>query len=94
MQEQVMPVVVLREEASFDSEVTRLLGTAFEAAWERLKTSGTLADQSQAPLARELLAKRIIDVAKRGERNQDRLVESALVHLGVTPDIAGAAKTI
>jgi hypothetical protein len=32
-------------------------------------------------LTRELLAKRIIELAKRGERNPDRLVESALDHL-------------
>jgi hypothetical protein len=32
-------------------------------------------------LTRELLAKRIIELAKRGERNPDRLAEMALDHL-------------
>ena len=63
-------------------ETTQLLGRAFEAAWEKVKTSGSaLAEESEAALTRELLAKRIIEMAKRGERNADRLVENALDHL-------------
>jgi predicted protein tyrosine phosphatase len=58
------------------------LGAAFEAAWKKVKTAGTgLAEESEAALTRELLAKRIIEMAKRGERNPDRLVEDALDHL-------------
>ena len=76
-----MRVVALFSNAAFDSETTELLGAAFEAAWEKLKTAGTLAEGSDAALTRELLAKRIIEMAKRGERNPDRLVESGLDHL-------------
>jgi hypothetical protein len=77
-----MPMVALLSDAAFDSETTQLLGAAFEDAWEDVKSSGSaLAEGAEAALTRELLAKRIIELAKRGERNPDRLVESALDHL-------------
>ena len=77
-----MPMVALLSSAAFDSEDTELLAAAFEAAWEKLNTAGSaLAEGSEAALIRELLAKRIIEMAKRGERNPDRLVENALDHL-------------
>jgi hypothetical protein len=77
-----MPMVALLSDAAFDSETTELLGAAFEAAWEKVNAAGSaLAEESEAALTRELLAKRIIELAKRGERNPDRLVESALDHL-------------
>jgi hypothetical protein len=77
-----MPMVALLSNAAFDSETRQLLGRAFEAAWEKVKTSGSaLAEESEAALTRELLAKRIIEMANRGERNADRLVENALDHL-------------
>jgi hypothetical protein len=77
-----MPMVALLSNAAFDCETTRLLGAAFEAAWEEVKAADSvLAEEAQAALTRELLAKRIIEMAKRGERNPDRLVKSALDHL-------------
>jgi hypothetical protein len=77
-----MGMVALLSNAAFDSEDTELLGAAFEAAWEKLNTAGSaLAEGSEAALTRELLAKRIIELAKRGERNPDRLAEMALDHL-------------
>src|SRR5262245_42260617 len=77
-----MRMVALLSNAAFDSEDTELLGAAFEAAWEKLNAAGSaLAEGSEAALIRELLAKRIIELAKRGERNPDRLVEMALDHL-------------
>jgi hypothetical protein len=77
-----MRMVALFSNAAFDSEDTELLGAAFEAAWEKLNTAGNeLAEGAEAALIRELLAKRIIELAKRGERNPDHLVEMALDHL-------------
>jgi hypothetical protein len=62
-----MPMVSLLSDAAFDSETTQLLGAAFEAAWEDVKTSGSaLAEGAEAASTRELLAKRIIEMAKRG----------------------------
>ena len=77
-----MPIVALLANAAFDSETTRQLGLAFEAAWQAVKTSeSTLGDESHAASTRELLAKRVIEMGRRGERNHDRLVENALDHL-------------
>jgi len=77
-----MPMVALLSNAAFDCDTTQLLGAAFEAAWEEIKAADSmLAEESQAALTRELLAKRIIEMAKRGERNPDHLVEMALDHL-------------
>ena len=76
-------------DAAFDAEATRLLGLAFEAAWQVVKTS--VADEAQADSIRECLAKRVIEMGRRGERNHDRLVEDALLHLAksrAAPDIA------
>jgi hypothetical protein len=91
----MMRMVALLAKAAFDSEDTEVLGAAFEAAWEKLNAAGSaLAEGSDAALTRELLAKRIIELAKRGERDPDRLVESALDHLAksqATSDSALAA---
>ena len=92
-----MRMIELLSSAAFDSGDTELLGAAFEAAWEKLNTAGSaLAEGSEAALTRELLAKRIIELAKRGERDPDRLVESAVDHLArsrATCDNAITTKT-
>jgi hypothetical protein len=79
-------------DAAFDAEATQLLGSAFEAAWQAAKSSGNVhADAAQADSIRECLAKRVIEMGRRGERNHDRLVEDALLHLArsqAAPDIA------
>jgi hypothetical protein len=93
----MMRMVALLSNAAFDSEDTELLGAAFEAAWEKLNTADSaLAEGADAALIRKLLAKRIIELAKRGERDPDRLVESALDHLvksQATSDSALAARS-
>jgi hypothetical protein len=53
--------------ASFDADTTKLMGEAYEQACEGLSHD----DVS----AREGVAKRIIEAAKRGERSLTRLVE-------------------
>jgi hypothetical protein len=80
--EPIMPILPFGGDAAFDSETTRLLGAAFEAAWKKAKASdGLAADEPRAALAREILAKGIIETAKRGERTHDRLIAGALAHL-------------
>ena len=77
-----MPIVPLLADGGFDSEATRRLGLAFEAAWQAVKASGmTPGDEAHAASIRELLAKRVIEMGRRGERDHDRLVEDALDHL-------------
>jgi hypothetical protein len=81
--ELVVPISPWRgHTAAFDSDTTRLLGEAFEAAWETAKSrDGRSTDEARCAAARERLAKRIIELARRGERNRDRLVEGALDYL-------------
>jgi hypothetical protein len=55
---------------TFDPETTRLMGVAFEMAGAAVKRSADLTD--------EMIAKKIIELAKAGERNVDVLCEAAL----------------
>jgi len=77
-----MPIVALLQKAAFDPETTQILTTAFDKAWERFKSSGSpLADNACAPSTRALLAKQMIEMAQRGERNIDHLVENGVAYL-------------
>jgi hypothetical protein len=62
-------LIRLLQEASFDPETTRLLGLAYERASENVGPDGTI---------REELARRIIEAAKRGERDLERLIQYGL----------------
>ena len=67
---------------AFDAETTSLLGSTFDAAWERVETSNSLpTDKGHVPSMRELLAKFIIGMVEQGKRNPNRLIESALFRL-------------
>ena len=61
----------------FDDAATLTMGEAFDHACKSLHRSGILIT------ARELLAKRIIDAAKNGERDPGRLHEQALIPFGI-----------
>ena len=80
-----MPIVpLLKSDGFFDPEATKILTAAFDTTWQMLKTSGNvLAADYRAASTRELLAKRIIETGRLGERNPIRLVEDALAHLKV-----------
>jgi hypothetical protein len=56
----------------FDPEALAALGEAFDAALEALD------DWGQPKIVREVIAQRIIEAARRGERDPARLVEAAL----------------
>lgn len=71
--------------AAFNPEAIAILGAAFDAAWDTVQKCGSpLADEAQAAITRERLAKRIIELGQKGERNHQRLVEEALAHLTST----------
>ncbi len=78
-----MPIIpILRSDGFFDPQTTRILTAAFDTAWQMLKTSGdVLAADFRAASTRELLAKRIIEMGRQGERNPLRLAGDALAHL-------------
>jgi len=66
----------------FDPEATHAMGAAFDSAWEDLEASGNIfSPQFTAHWARDKIAKRIINMALRGERDPDRLSDDALAYL-------------
>ena len=65
-----MPIRPFLDGQTFDSETTRLLGVAFELARAAIKCPRDLSD--------EIIARRIIELAKAGERNVEVLSEAAL----------------
>jgi hypothetical protein len=62
----------LRPRGDFDDGLTKLMGEAFDAACRELH------DKGQPSIVHEVMAKRIIDAVKRGERNRGRLRDVAL----------------
>jgi len=61
----------------FDDVATSAMGEAFDRACKSLRNSGSL------DAVHGILAKRIVDAAKYGERNPARLLEQALVPFGI-----------
>jgi hypothetical protein len=75
-------IIPLLANTSFDPEAVETLSAAFDDAWEKIKQSGsTLARPAYERGAREVLAKCIIEMAQRGERDRQHLSESALKFL-------------
>jgi hypothetical protein len=62
--------------AVFDTDAIRVMGEAFDRACHSLH------DVGQPDLVREIIAKRIIEVARDGERDPDELCARALQALG------------
>ena len=63
----------------FDPDTCEAMGLAFDTAWQKLLVSGThLASSAYADAAREAIAMHIIDLAKRGERDVNRLRDDAV----------------
>jgi hypothetical protein len=67
-----MPIISYLDGHRFDPETKRIMGVAFEMACVALG----LPDRGD--LANEIIAKRIIELAKAGERNPDLLCEGGL----------------
>jgi hypothetical protein len=74
-----MSILKLLGKHTFDVDTTMMLASAFDIAWLALQRSGgpDVAD-SQIAATRELLAQRLIDIALRGERDKQQLVDEAL----------------
>jgi hypothetical protein len=65
------------QNAAFDDTATLAMGKAFDQACKSLRNFGS------ACMVREIIAKRIINVAKHGERDPTRLHVQALEALGI-----------
>ena len=77
-----VPIDSFLSNTVFEPDTITLLASAFDTAWDTLKKSGSpVAANHQAAWAREVLAKRIIEMGKKGERDPQRLVDDALAHL-------------
>jgi hypothetical protein len=74
----ILPFIRLRTD--FDDETTRIMGEAFDAARESLQ------DRGQPEIVYEIIAKRIIEAAKKGERDPIRLRDAGLAALGYKKD--------
>ena len=89
-----MPINALLENKAFDPEMTLLLGSTFDAAWKSVEASDSRpTDKARATSMRELLAKLIIAMVEQGERDPNRLVESALFRLQHVAEAGAASKT-
>ena len=62
----------IRNKSDFDDKATRLMGEAFDAACKELNDTG------QPALVQEVIAKRIIKAATKGERDPVRLRNAGL----------------
>jgi hypothetical protein len=87
-----MSIIPFLSPSSFDPEMTDILASAFDIAWQRIQDSGSpLAVDEAATATREALARIIIAVAQAGERDKNRLIESALAQLTAGPAGRGAS---
>ena len=69
-------IVKFFRDASFDPETVKVLCDAYD------KASRSLHDNGQPDIVKEVIARRIISLAKKGERDPDRLCAGALAALG------------
>jgi hypothetical protein len=70
-----MPIKALLANTAFDAETTRLLGQAYDLACSELR------DDGQPAVVKEIIAKRIIELAGDGERDPKKLSAAALTYL-------------
>jgi hypothetical protein len=77
-----MPIRSLIEQENIAGDMTPIITAAYDKAWNTIKSSKSpLAEETCAPSTRALLAKRIIEIAQKGERDVNRLVEDGVSYL-------------
>jgi hypothetical protein len=72
----VSTIVPIFRDSAFDDKMTQILGKAYDIACRSLHR------KAQPPVVQEVLAKKIVEAAQRGERDPDRLAGIALAMLG------------
>jgi hypothetical protein len=76
-----MSIIPLLAQSAFEPEFIETL-VSYEHAWQQVEKSGsTFASPRYKRAAREIIAKRIIEMAQRGEREPTRLAEDAVSYL-------------
>jgi len=69
-------------ELALDPETVGILVATFDDAWKCVEDSGaSFVSDAHAEATREILALRIIDMARLGERDVYRLQQDAVLHL-------------
>ena len=69
----------IRPETAFDPEAIRVLASALDEAWGRVQQSGSqFGRPAYSRAMREVIAKRIIEMAQRGVKDQQTLVDDAV----------------
>ncbi len=77
-----MAIIPLLAQSAFEPEMIDFLVSVFETAWKRVEQSGSkLASPAYQRAAQEIIAKRIIDMAQRGERDPNGLADDAVSFL-------------
>jgi hypothetical protein len=67
----------IRKHSEFDDTLIKPMGAAFDAVCRELHDTG------QPPIVQEILARRIVDALRRGERDPERLRDAALSAIGL-----------
>jgi hypothetical protein len=80
-------IIPFLQEDAFDPDALRAMSTALEEVSRTFQLDG---DQR----AREIIAVRIIELARRGERDPERLRDRVLREAGATPSVVDAAPTL
>jgi hypothetical protein len=66
---------------SFDTEQVATIGEAFDKACKEMR------DKGQPASLQESIAKRLVEIAARGERDPDKMCEYALFSLGLAANV-------
>jgi hypothetical protein len=75
-----MPISSYLDGEQFDPETQRIMGLAFELTRAALRIS------NQDDIAPDIIAKKVIEFAKAGERDPERICDYALANFRFRPD--------
>ena len=79
MGDKVVEILKFSRETAFTPETIQILAAALDEAWERIRQSGSrLARPAYSRVMREVVAKRIMEMAQRGVQDRQALVEDAV----------------
>src|SRR6185295_20045317 len=79
MGDDMAEVLKFSRERAFTPETIEILAAALDEAWERLRQSGSrLTRPAYSRAMREVVAKRIMEMAQRGVQDREALVADAL----------------
>jgi hypothetical protein len=87
----MVEILKLSRETAFTPEAIQILAAALDEAWEKIRQSGSrLARPAYSRVMREVVAKRIMEMAQRGVEDREALVEDAVSF--VTANYEGPSK--